>query len=338
MILLVTHKNDLTADFLIRRMEERRLPVFRFNTEDFLSTFTLNIAVSSQDALFSLKNTITGTELTQDLLEGAYFRKPSLPKLIDFEHNSDLKIFAQNETAETLRSLWRMIPLHKWLNHPEALWLANNKVKQLLAAKAVGFGIPDTLISCVGDDVCKFYDQHACDAITKPVKNGFVDEADTTTLMFTAILDGEDIATLRAAPVLLPAIYQPRLHKKLELRVTVVGQQVFAAAIFSQEHDATSLDWRTWGVTNEVALRHETCQLPVDIEQKCLELNRILGLQFSCIDLVLTDSGQYIFLEANPNGQWAWIEQMLQLPIRDAIIDQLCFSQRGGKTCSSLQQ
>jgi hypothetical protein len=39
--------------------------------------------------------------------------------------------------------------------------------------------------------------------------------------------------------------------------------------------------------------------------------------------MVLTKGGEYYFLEVNPNGQWAWIEDMLKLPIRDSIIDLL---------------
>jgi len=50
---------------------------------------------------------------------------------------------------------------------------------------------------------------------------------------------------------------------------------------------------------------------------------RLLGLRFAAIDLVLDQTGEYWFLEANPNGQWAWIESRTGLPISSAIVDEL---------------
>jgi glutathione synthase/RimK-type ligase-like ATP-grasp enzyme len=33
-----------------------------------------------------------------------------------------------------------------------------------------------------------------------------------------------------------------------------------------------------------------------------------MGLNFGCIDLIVRPTGDYVFLECNPNGQWLWIE------------------------------
>ena len=48
-----------------------------------------------------------------------------------------------------------------------------------------------------------------------------------------------------------------------------------------------------------------------------------LRLTFGAIDLIETPSGEYVFLEVNPNGQWLWIDDLLQLGISDAITDWL---------------
>jgi hypothetical protein len=39
--------------------------------------------------------------------------------------------------------------------------------------------------------------------------------------------------------------------------------------------------------------------------------------------MVLTTNDNLVFLEVNPNGQWAWIESVVGFGIRDAIIDRL---------------
>lgn len=48
-----------------------------------------------------------------------------------------------------------------------------------------------------------------------------------------------------------------------------------------------------------------------------------LGLRFGALDFLVTPSGEWYFLEVNPNGQWAWIEQETGLPISSAIADAL---------------
>jgi glutathione synthase/RimK-type ligase-like ATP-grasp enzyme len=60
------------------------------------------------------------------------------------------------------------------------------------------------------------------------------------------------------------------------------------------------------------------------VEEKCILLAARLGLRFAAIDLILDRTGEYWFLEANPNGQWAWIESRTGLAISSAIVDELC--------------
>ena len=38
-------------------------------------------------------------------------------------------------------------------------------------------------------------------------------------------------------------------------------------------------------------------------------------LNFGCFDVVVSKSGQPVFLECNPNGQWLWVENMTGLEI-----------------------
>lgn len=56
---------------------------------------------------------------------------------------------------------------------------------------------------------------------------------------------------------------------------------------------------------------------------KCINLVKDLNLRFGAIDLVCDLDGDYWFLEINPNGQWAWIENQTKLPIASSIVDEL---------------
>ena len=321
MILLVTSAEDLTTDYLIKRLEERELPFFRFNTEATVSGFEVSLSLTSESTHFSITDLIRGVELKSTDVSGAYFRRPGQPRAASADETE--RMFNRRELEETLRSIWRMIPESNWLNHPERIWLANNKVKQLILAGEVGFRIPDTLVSSHAQKVSEFVGRHRNDAISKPVKHGFFYSDNAANLIFTDVITAEEIAQLESCSQIVPAIVQPRLEKKVDLRITLVGESVFPVAIYSQEHVETSTDWRTWDLSEGIGLKHESFDLPKDISDRCLALNKKLGLNFSCIDMVLTTSDEFIFLELNPNGQWAWIESLVGFEIRDAIIDQL---------------
>ena len=91
-------------------------------------------------------------------------------------------------------------------------------------------------------------------------------------------------------------------------------------SIDSQSKEETATDWRKGSYTD---LRHQVVSLPGDVEAACVKLVKNLGLRFGAIDLVLDRKGRFWFLECNPNGQWAWIENRTGLPISAAIVDEL---------------
>jgi glutathione synthase/RimK-type ligase-like ATP-grasp enzyme len=63
--------------------------------------------------------------------------------------------------------------------------------------------------------------------------------------------------------------------------------------------------------------------LPTEIDSRCIDIVSSFGLTFGALDLIETPAGEFVFLELNPNGQWAWIEMGNSQPISDAIIDLL---------------
>ena len=268
-------------------------------------------------------DTARNVEVRSDEITGAYFRKPRPPITLLENSKPVADRFNAQEVREMLRSMWRLLPKKRWLNDPEDLWLASNKIKQLNLAAQVGFSVPDTVVSTDPSEVFQFIRTHDNDVIGKAVKNGFVEHDLTQTVIFTTALHPDDIQTLCDSPTVLPMIVQPRLSKEVDLRITIVGDRLFPVALDSQRHEDTRTDWRTWEVTNDVDLRHTVFDLPKTVERDCIELNRRLGLRFSCVDMVLSPEGHFTFLEVNPNGQWAWIEQKLNVPIRDRIIDEL---------------
>ena len=120
---------------------------------------------------------------------------------------------------------------------------------------------------------------------------------------------------------------QNYVEKDFELRVTVVGEKVFACRIDSQTltDDTGKIDWRQG---YEHGMKQSAFDLPEDIADKCREYLLCLGLNFGCFDFIVTPSGKFVFLECNPNGQWLWVEDATGLKISEAIADFLSSYER----------
>ena len=59
-----------------------------------------------------------------------------------------------------------------------------------------------------------------------------------------------------------------------------------------------------------------------------------LGLPFGTIDMKLTDDGEHIFLELNPQGQFLYIEILTGLPIASAVADFLAYGNEDAPSSS----
>jgi glutathione synthase/RimK-type ligase-like ATP-grasp enzyme len=311
MILILTNERDLTTDFVVRELKRRGRDHFRLNTNAIADmSFTLDpvsmaFAVSSGGRLVQL-----------DQVRAAYFRRPELPDLKKLDHDDGQRAYASTEWSALLKSLYLLIG-SRWLSHPRDILIAEDKPSQIHLAKRLGFNVPDTVITNDLDAARALFVQGS--VVGKPHRQAVVEIEGAEHVMFTSRIEAlteEDRESLQYAPI----IFQRLIPKQFDIRVTVVGEQVFPVAIYSQEYDESSLDWRRGSNPN---IRHEVITLPGDIQTACTELVRQQKLRFGAIDLVLGEDGKFWFLECNPNGQWAWIENRTGLSIAAAIVDEL---------------
>ena len=78
------------------------------------------------------------------------------------------------------------------------------------------------------------------------------------------------------------------------------------------------LDWR---LDRDPEIRPH--RLPDEIERRLIMLRRTLGLRYGAADLILSTSGEYVFLEINPGGQFLFAEIHGGAPISEAVADAL---------------
>ncbi len=112
-------------------------------------------------------------------------------------------------------------------------------------------------------------------------------------------------------------IFQELVPAEVDLRITVVGEEVFAAAIHSQEL-AYPLDFRLFLETGP-GVRMSPTELPRDVEEGLLRLLKSAGLRYGAIDMRRTPDGRHVFLEVNPAGQWRFVEEVTGQPITAAL-------------------
>jgi glutathione synthase/RimK-type ligase-like ATP-grasp enzyme len=215
----------------------------------------------------------------------------------------------------------------RWLpGPPTVIRRAEAKLRQLQLAERLGLRVPETLITNDVDAALAFIRARDGDVIVKPPSVVLTTELAARRMMvYTRTLTPRDlvsIATLSHVPVML----QRCVAKRLELRVTVVGERVFAAEIHSQSTRRTQIDWRQYDHAHTQIRAHA---LPSPVEDRCRAVVRELGLSYGALDLILTPEGEYVFLEINPNGQWAWIEEATGLAITSALCDELLRAERG---------
>lgn len=108
-------------------------------------------------------------------------------------------------------------------------------------------------------------------------------------------------------------MFQAQVDKVADIRVTVVGKRVFAVRI-----DSDLLDWRADYTSHIYTLI--TC--PPAVEQRIHRYMECFKLLFGAFDFALTVEGEWVFLECNPNGQWAWIAEQEGM-VADALADLL---------------
>jgi hypothetical protein len=318
MILILTEPSDEHANHIAAKLRERGADFVRFNPAQFPREAEISLSYSPQGE-FNPVLRLGAERVALDGLHSIWYRRPEPPVAPDEISDALLREAVQQECKNFVQDLWNSLDC-LWLPAPPAtVGQTQLKASQLRVAGQLGFELPPTLITNSEADLLDFYSRHNGSIVSKPVGFSFFNTLGNTFCRYTEMVTKRDIAYARQVSY-CPMIFQAYVPKLVELRITVVGQQVFAAEIHSQSSNHTRHDWRRY---DEYQTPHFAHQLPREIERLCVELVAQLGLLYGAIDMVLTPDGRYVFLEINPNGQYLWIEDATGLPISEAICDLL---------------
>lgn len=321
MILIITNESDVHADRMEQILADRERHCVRFDSASFPVESSLSVAFDA-DGLRSRRLCHPSGPVELGDVEAVWFRRPGRPQPAPDLAGSPAGVLCVQESATAMEDVWETLDVPCLPGPRPVVLRAQYKVRQLQLATRLGFEIPPTLITTDPSKFLDFFSLHGGRVITKQVG--------VTELPRTA--DGDVVgrytelvrrADLRSARTLryCPVIAQAYVPKRLEVRATVVGGIILAAAINSQAANHTRHDWRRYDEAQTVMVPYD---LPPDVAASCIALVKALGLCYGAIDLVLTPDGRHVFLEINPSGQYLWVEDATGLPITAAIADLLC--------------
>jgi glutathione synthase/RimK-type ligase-like ATP-grasp enzyme len=200
---------------------------------------------------------------------------------------------------------------------------AGNKPRQLAIAQQLGLDIPDTIVTNDPEAVRAFA-RRSGPLITKmlvqPASTGPEINGDAPVVFTTAMTDA-DLEQLDGLD-LCPMIFQQQIENQLDVRVTIVGKRVFAAAIDASARGA-DLDWRRDSYAFDRAPAWSRHDLPSALTDRLRRLLDHFGLNFGAVDLIVRPDGSHVFLELNASGAFAFLGESHAQPIAAAIAEVL---------------
>lgn len=274
-----------------------------------------SVIFRSKDCVCEHVIKIDGVEYRLSDFDSVLYMHPQIHKsLLRYEPHSHAN-FIERQFREIRRSLWTLMSDKKWIDDPWKIQRAEGKIFQLASASSVGLYIPDTAVTSDPEEVRRFYAEHHGKIVSKIVIPApILDHVIYTNPVTEEQMKGIDSVRM------CPSIFQEEILKAYELRITVVGDKMFAAKVDSQGDEATKGDWRKKPVLNDHAVTFSPYELPDDIAQKISQFMGKMELRFGCIDMIVTPIGEYVFLEINPNGQWYFVQLKTKMDIASAIV------------------
>ncbi len=197
-----------------------------------------------------------------------------------------------------------------WVNHPDAVRAAGQKPEQLQRAAAFGLAIPQSIVTNEPEAFQHFYEDCRGNVIYKLMGYPwYTDKSEAPISAFTSLVPCEMLEEAHRVAA-TAHLFQEFLVKRCDIRVTIIGKDVFATEIHPLS-EQTQIDFRA----DYSKLSYAPHTLPEHLCEKLLALTHSYHLAYASIDLLLTQDGRYIYLELNPLGQFGWLENCTGIPL-----------------------
>ncbi len=302
-VLVLTAPVDPTADMVLTHLHSDGVPFLRVDPAQFPTEVTLTGEIRPHSQWRAMLN-----DVSSDEVKTVYYRRPGRFEF-DTSIPSDMIGWCEGQARFGFWGVLECLPA-TWINSPTSVHRAEYKPRQLAHATAAGLTVPPTLVTNDPQAVVDFATRQPHGIITKTL---YARMPRTEGGQLSGVVYTNEVPPDRYRDSTIAAtahLFQAKLVKKTDLRVTVVGHHVFATEI----KNPGELDWRR----SHDNITYRPYELPSTVVAGVHRLMRSLDLLFGALDFVCTDQGHH-FIEINPNGQWGWIEHQTGQPISRAL-------------------
>lgn len=310
-VLLIAERDDSEAELVAEALAVQAIEVSWIDTADFPSRLGL-VATPGASHPGWLRN--ADDEIDLALVRSVYRRSPAVFAMADGMSAPERR-FALMEAVQGIGGVLAALGC-RWMNHPSRVADASYKPHQLCIAEQCGLRPPRTLVTNVGSAAREFTRELGGKVIYKPMSPGVLSEQGTMRVINATLVTSEcidDTAVGHTAHT-----FQQWIDKAFDARVTVIGDRFFGVAIHAANEPAR-IDWRA----DYDALNYSTVEVPADVQAGVSRYLSRFGLLFAAFDFSVAQDGTWWFLEANPNGLWAWLEKIVGIPVAAAIAEYL---------------
>ncbi|MCC5036031.1 ATP-grasp ribosomal peptide maturase [Streptomyces sp. WAC 00631] len=313
-VLVVTRLEDTTADVVIEELGRRGVPVVRLDPADFPDTVTVKARVDVSGLVGEVRTATRTAAL--NAVRSVYWRRPrpyAAPAGLD---GQDAR-WCADQARFGLGGILTALPGAHYVNHPWRNRAAEYKPAQLSAAARCGLHIPPTLVTNDVGEARRFVAEYG-PAVYKPLYNS--DYADPQGRGLTVWVEEVAAEDVDAGVGRTMHLFQQRVDKVADIRLTAVGDRLFAVRI----DGSPGLDWRR----HYDDLTYTLIDTPPDVAKGAQDYLAAFRLTYGAFDFGLDASGRWHWYECNPNGQFAWFPEHITSRITTAIADRLQYPDR----------
>lgn len=319
-ILIITHTGDnFSIQKVTEYIEKNNCEVVRFDVDLYPLQNKLS-TIFEDGQWISVLETADKKHRLDDIAAVWYRRAYNIGDGLKEELDSKFYGAAMGEIRNTLFGFLESIDVYS-LGKPSVYRRLDSKEEQLKIADKIGFKVPETCLTNNPDHARQFIIKHQ--NVVAKMQTGFaIYEDGIESVVFTNVVKEDRLKEIDSL-LYCPMQFQKMIQKKKELRVTVVGRDVYAFEIDSQQFEDAKVDWRKDGVN--LIDKWLPTELPKDIEDKVLELLDVYNVDYGALDIIVSPEDEYFFIEINAAGEFFWLDNLTEGNlISKSIADVLC--------------
>ncbi|MET7847787.1 ATP-grasp ribosomal peptide maturase [Streptomyces avermitilis] len=306
-VLILTCEQDVTADMVVAHLNEAGVPVVRLDPADLPG----GVALSGEYVHGGFRGHLSagGRLVSMSGLRSVWIRRPGVPAT----HVAEPSAWLTEESTQALYGMLRGAGA-RWMNHPDAARPARHKPWQLHLAQRSRLPVPATLITTF-PQAARDFSERFPDLVVKPVSGAHPQEP-SQVVPTSRVAPDADFTDVAYGPTLL----QRRIAKRADIRLTVVGDRIFAARkAVAADADPDEVDVRF--TTSAEPWR--PVEAPPRLAAAVHTYLRLAELAYGAFDFAEDSDGIWWFLECNQSGQFGFVEIETGQPIARSVAEWL---------------